>query len=626
MSDLEDSMVTYTAVSSLFGEFVPEPVYPKFMLLVDKILPDEEQPLLAADSPTANSPGYIPKFDPEEDLTDYPTEEGDITMMTRRRSPKYEVGGSSIDAAVRPTGGFRSDYDFVATLDDEIRRDPKREVGYVFTGTWDEMLVGIPWAPATDETEMGSRMTNFITTVRQDTDEIYMRLDDAQDDRVLINGHVNMLYRDRCDHAWIARMMETEARLSRQSWVQSVNTNDLARSEVTAFQRQQGPTKGPTLPDAPKEAGVANAFTACDADRSQNGEDRHDSRMGVVELTKRFERMETMFCISNYTVENQIKFATCTLLGSALTWWNSHVMAVGPDVAYSMTWKNLRKKMTDKNNTSAEHQAENKWTFDDTSKNNQNQQQQNKRQNTGRAYTVGSGDKKPYRGSKPLCSKCNYHHDGQCALKCNKCNRVGHLAQDCRSATSTNTVNNQRGTGIVHKPTCFECGAQGHFKREYPKLKNNNQVNQARNGNALAKVYAVGHTGTNPDSNVIIDLMPVELGSFDAIIGMDWLTKYQDVIVCAEKIVRIPWGSETLIVHGGRSDQVMPFGLTNAMAVFMDLINRVCKPYLDKFMIVFIGDNLIYSKNKEEHKEPLKLILELLKKEELYAKFSKCEF
>ncbi|GJW97368.1 reverse transcriptase domain-containing protein [Tanacetum coccineum] len=330
---------------------------------------------------------------------------------------------------------------------------------------------------------------------------------------------------------------------------------------------------------------------------------------GVVELTQWFERMETVFCIRNCIVESQIKFATCTLLGSSLTWWNSHVRTVGHDVAYAMTWTNLKKMMIDKMfleepdkmeryvgglpdmiygivmaskpktmqdaiefatelmdkkiRTFAERQSENKRKQDD------NQQQQNKRQNTGRAYTVGSGQ----------------------------------------------------------KATCFNCGAHGHFKRECPKLKNNNRGNQGGNGNAPEKVYAVGRAGTNPDSNVVtgtfllnnryasilfdtgadrsfvsiafssqiditpttldhyynveladgriiglntiirgftlnflnhpfnIDLMPVELGSFDVIIGMDWLAKYQAVIVCVEKIVRIPRGNETLIVHGDGSNQ-----------------------------------------------------------------------
>ncbi|GJX09975.1 retrotransposon protein, putative, ty3-gypsy subclass [Tanacetum coccineum] len=78
--------------------------------------------------------------------------------------------------------------------------------------------------------------------------------------------------------------------------------------------------------------------------------------------------------------------------------------------------------------------------------------------------------------------------------------------------------------------------------------------------------------------------------------------------------------------YGHYEFPIMPFGLTNAPAVFMDLINRVCKPYLDKFVIVSIDDILIYSLNKEEHENHLRIILELLKKEKLYAKFSKCDF
>ncbi|GJS22834.1 reverse transcriptase domain-containing protein [Tanacetum coccineum] len=278
--------------------------------------------------------------------------------------------------------------------------------------------------------------------------------------------------------------------------------------------------------------------------------------------------MEIVFHISNCTVENQIKFATCTLLESALMWWNSHVRTVGHDVAYAMTWTSLKKMMTDrycprgeikklevemwnlkvkgtdvvshnqrfqelalmcarmfpkeldkieryvdglpdmihgsvmtskpktmqdtiefatelmdkKIRTFTERHSENKRKQDDNQ-----QKQQNKRQNTGMAYAAGSGEKKPYGGSKPLCSKCNYLHDGQCAPKCHKCNRVGHLACDCRSTENANTANNQRGTRAGQKPTCFECGAQGHFNRECPKLKNNNRGNQVGNGNALAK-------------------------------------------------------------------------------------------------------------------------------------------
>ncbi|GJS37517.1 retrotransposon protein, putative, ty3-gypsy subclass [Tanacetum coccineum] len=103
---------------------------------------------------------------------------------------------------------------------------------------------------------------------------------------------------------------------------------------------------------------------------------------------------------------------------------------------------------------------------------------------------------------------------------------------------------------------------------------------------------------------------------------IDLRSGYHQLRVREEDILKTSFRTR----YGHYEFQVMPFGLTNAPTVFMDLMNWVCKPYLEKFVIVFIDDILIHSKSEEEHAEHLKLILELLKKEELYAKFSKCEF
>ncbi|GKE18031.1 reverse transcriptase domain-containing protein [Tanacetum coccineum] len=465
-----------------------------------------------------------------------------------------------------------------------------------------------------------ARLLLFETRVRQDTDEIYTRLDDEQSQRQLLAGQLNMLFRDRRAHAHTRFLMETEARMSREAWVGSMGASDLARAEVMSlrttvlaqqseirelqladrrrqtvisemlaadYRRQRQLTKALKLKMAPKrkttrlnpettlaaiaattttvtnaqlqamiDQGITAVLAACDT--NTNGIDSHNSGTGtegVVELTQWIEKMETTFRINNCFVENQIKFSTCTLLGNALTWWNSHVRTVGNDIAYAMTWTELKKKITDKYCPRTEIKklevelwelkvkgtdvigynqrfqelallcgrmfpeesdkiekyvgglpdmihgsvvaSKPKTMQEATEMAIENQPQHNKRQNTGRAYTAGSGNKKQYGGS---------NHNGPCAPKCYKCNKFGHLARDCRSCASVNPGSNQRGNGTGQGPTCFECRVRGYFKKDCPKLKNNNnnnRGNQVGNANAPAKVYTVGHAGTNPDSNVV---------------------------------------------------------------------------------------------------------------------------
>ncbi|GKB29367.1 putative reverse transcriptase domain-containing protein, partial [Tanacetum coccineum] len=363
--------------------------------------------------------------------------------------------------------------------------------------------------------------------------------------------------------------------------------------------------------------------------------------------------------------------------------------------------------MDQKIRTLAERQEENKRKFEDTSRNNQNQQHPFKRHNVARDYTAGPREKKPYGGSKPTCPKWTNLNSNV--------------------ATGTLLLNNRYALIL------FDTSADRSFV-------------------STAFSSLIDIIPTTLDHGYDVELAD-EMGSFDVIIGMDWLSKYHVVIVCDEKIVRIPFGNKILIVHcdkrnneyllkgchvflahvsakkaedkseekrledvhiardfpevfpedlRGNSDkgfirpssspwgapvlfvkkkdgsfwmcidyqelnkitvkncyslpriddlfdqlqgssvyskidlrsgyhqlrvreedipktafrtrygnyefQVMSFGLTNAPVVFMDLMNPVCKPYLDKFVIVFINDILIYSKTKKEHKEHLKLI------------------
>nr|GFA99343.1 hypothetical protein [Tanacetum cinerariifolium] len=148
----------------------------------------------------------------------------------------------------------------------------------------------------------------------------------------------------------------------------------------------------------------------------------------------------------------------------------------------------------------ADRQADNKRKFDNTLRSQQNQQPFRWNNHVAQAYAAGSGEK-PYIGTKPLCPKFNFYHDGPCRPKFTNCTRTGHIAQDCRSrAANTNNNNNNNNnnrratTTYQGVPTCFECGAQGYFKNNFPRLGNRNQGNQNQvgNGNAVAIAYGLG--------------------------------------------------------------------------------------------------------------------------------------
>ncbi|GJX86454.1 putative reverse transcriptase domain-containing protein [Tanacetum coccineum] len=383
----------------------------------------------------------------------------------------------------------------------------------------------------------------------------------------------------------------------------------------------------------------------------------------------------------------------------------------------------------------------------------------NQKQGNARAMVTAPTD-----GKLPLCERCFTRHVGQCTIKCHKCGKVGHKARYCKEKSVATGANAQpvwtcydcgeqghtrnrcpkkvkqeevgevrgrayaikdaepQGPNVVtgtfllnnqYASVLFNLGSDRSFANtrfsslldiKPNKIEDSYEVELADGRIVSTNNVLKGCTLSLVNHVFEIDLLPIELGTFDVIIGMDWLVKHDVVIVYGEKFVRMPYGNKSLIVEvpgaalvarapyrlatsemkelsvqlqgllekgfihpssspwgapvlfvkkkngsfrmcidyrelnklavKNRYQQLrikeeyipMQFGSTNAPAVFMDLMNRVCKPYLDKFIIVFIDDILVYSNDEEEHEKHLKIILELFRKERLYAKFSKCNF
>nr|GEY63170.1 hypothetical protein [Tanacetum cinerariifolium] len=126
----------------------------------------------------------------------------EVTLPHQKRlciaiGPRFDVEECLSALTARPTGGFRADYGFVGNLDVESRHDLDREIGYENTDVWDDPDEIAKEIPMIDVAELSPRMTDFVITVRKDTDEIYRRLDDAQDDKLLMSDQLNSLCRDR---------------------------------------------------------------------------------------------------------------------------------------------------------------------------------------------------------------------------------------------------------------------------------------------------------------------------------------------------------------------------------------------------------------------------------------------
>nr|GEV69372.1 reverse transcriptase domain-containing protein [Tanacetum cinerariifolium] len=370
---------------------VPTLVYPEYVAPADDDLQDEDHPLLASASPTTLSPDYLvdsepveddPKEDPEEGLVDYPSEEEedekpseeeekeetlaptlsvspvlDSVPSSEETKPFEEGETTSIPPSpvsphtiVDAPTSLLPPPSPLSPLSSPLPMIPSPPLLLPST-THRDMILEVDMPPqkrarfAALSQEVKERVTDIVARHRQDNEEFHTRHQDAQDDRFVLQDHISTLEMERRYHRHMAiKMTSTRTSMSQGAL------------EEMIIQR------------------IADALATYDTNQS-NGDDSHDSRSGgrrmahtthectysdflkcqplnfngtegAIGLAQWFEKMEFVFHISNYTVGCQVKFATCTLLGGALTWWNSHVRTIEHDAAYGMPW-NLVVKGTD---------------------------------------------------------------------------------------------------------------------------------------------------------------------------------------------------------------------------------------------------------------------------------------
>nr|GEW24816.1 putative reverse transcriptase domain-containing protein [Tanacetum cinerariifolium] len=368
---------------------------------------------------------------------------------------------------------------------------------------------------------------------------------------------------------------------------------------------------------------------------------------GAIGLIQWFERTESVFSHSNYVEENKVTFATGTLTDDALglpqsiegtvTASKPQTLEEAINIAQrlmdqiikhgSMQGTNDHKRKFDdgrssKNNKNYPNNRVNHYQNNRNNNNNRNndyRQQQNRRPKTFRSYAATPTENSGYIRNRPMCKKCTLHHIGPCTVKCNSCNKVGHLTRNCRNKGPA-TRSNQQLVLVI----CHACGEKGNYANQCPKANNNahertyllrdrnthrdpNVVTytiydiEMANGNLVGTNTIIhGCTLTLLNQSFEIDLMPIKHGSFDVVIGMHWVSKYNSKIIYDEKVIHIPIDCEILIIRGDQSKTQL------------NLISCIkTKRYISRGCQVFIA-HLMEKKFDEKGLEDIPVVREFL--------------
>nr|GFA53687.1 hypothetical protein [Tanacetum cinerariifolium] len=424
--------------------------------------------------------------------------------------PGCDVAESSAAAAARAP---RSQYDFVDTVEagqglihspGHDTRTIARTADRAEDASYVRALQAFEHRMMTSIEEVNLRVSYQAQVRRQKSENFYTQLLDAQTDRIDIRLEIDVVRGQRTAYETelqevhqaylssearnkelLARLETLETHMSRMKImpITRQRTNDaMTRESIQdmidwAIQRNYTHTQddasqssggGLRRPVQPTRVCSYTDFMKCRPLNFKGTE-------GVVGLSQWLEKMESVFHISSCAIDNQVKFTTYTLLGAALTWWNGHNLRVkGNDVAaYIQCFQELALMCTkfladetekvDKyinglpDNIHGNVMSARPKTLDETIELADDLMDQKLRTYAERAYTTGPGEKKVYTGDLPLCTKCNYHHTGQCAPKCGKCKRYSHTTMDCQVNTNNNNNNNNNNKN-QKAGACYECG------------------------------------------------------------------------------------------------------------------------------------------------------------------------